>query len=318
MLSRGLDYGFGGHIQPLVRELKNMGVEVNIIDAGGDLAAATYLLNHAVDADLVHCQGSYVCPLHIKLSKITTVHTLIEDEARYLAWSPKTWLGQQLEQKTLQTSDAVISVNPELNHKIRRITNAPIYTVPNCVDTEEFNTPITKRLNYLLTGGRHIRRKNFAELTQALKNTNLPPLYIFGGGPLTEKLKQTLRPQDHMLGYTDRHAQILLYKQAAAFISTSHYETGPITILEAMAAGCPVISSDIPGVWTTIRNEETGLLYPLGNIDKLVHQIRRLTEDAELRHRLAENAYSYVCQHRRWEDAAKETIKVYEEAIKNT
>ena len=317
MLVRGLDYGYGGHVTPLVTELRKLDVNVKIIIAMGDLRAAAYFLNHKLDVDLVHCQGSYSCPIKIKVPKVTTVHTLLGDELRY-DWALKPWLGQLFETRTLRTSNAIISVNPTLNHRIHMICpNVETHTISNGVNVDEFNNSTQERGRFLLAGGRFIRRKGLKTLTTALRDTDLPSLQLFGGGPLKDSISWTLRPQDNMLGFIQRKDLVALYKTATAFICPSLYETGPITVLEAMAAHCPVVCADIPGIWATVQNEETGLLYPPNKIDKLVHQIRRLTEDAELRHRLAENAYSYVCQHRRWEDAAKETIKVYEEVIAN-
>jgi len=317
MLVRGLDYGYSGHITPLVAALQSLGVNVNVVNAGGDLKAAAYVLNHRLDVDVLHCQGSYSCPFRVWVPKVTTVHTLLGDELFY-DWSLKTWLGKPFESRTLRSSDAVISVNPVLNEGIRKISpEADIRVIPNAVNVDEFNSCPRQRENILLAGGRLTARKNFLTLTRALQGTDLPPLYIFGDGPQYEAIFKSLRIGDTMLRYIRCRELVSLYRDALLFICPSLYETGPITVLEAMAAHCPVVCADIPGIRATVKDEETGLLYPPNNIDKLVHQIRRLTEDAELRHRLAENAYSYVCQHRRWEDAAKETVKVYEEVIAN-
>lgn len=317
MLTRGLDYGYGGHINPLVVEFRKLGVDVEIVNAGGDLRAAAYLLNHKLDVDLVHCQGSYSCPVKIKIPKVTTVHTLLGDELHY-DWALKTWLGQLPEAWTLKTSDTIISVNPSLNQGIHKIyPEAKIHTIPNAVNVTEFYGTNQKRGTFLLSGGRFIHRKNFLTLTKALQGTSLPSLQLFGDGPLRNNITRTLRPQDTILGYVPRKELIILYKTAAAYICPSLYETGPITVLEAMAARCPIICSDIPGIRVTVKDEETGLLYPPEDTDKLRYQIKRLIEDDELRQKLAENAYRHVYENRRWEDAAKATIKVYEEVMSN-
>jgi len=70
----------------------------------------------------------------------------------------------------------------------------------------------------------------------------------------------------------------------------SRGETFGLVVIEAMAAGIPVIGTDAEGVPEIIRQEENGLLVPPGDSDALANSLRRLTEDGTLRDRLGRQA----------------------------
>jgi glycosyltransferase involved in cell wall biosynthesis len=70
------------------------------------------------------------------------------------------------------------------------------------------------------------------------------------------------------------------------FVLASRSEGGPISILEAMAAGLPVVASDVGGVREQVADGVTGLLVPPGDPEALAGALERLLADPELRRRL--------------------------------
>lgn len=73
----------------------------------------------------------------------------------------------------------------------------------------------------------------------------------------------------------------LLVKQDI-FVLTSNWEGFPISILEAMRQGLPVISSDVGGVNEAVIDGETGFLIPRGDVEYLVKRLRELSNNPEL------------------------------------
>jgi glycogen(starch) synthase len=65
-------------------------------------------------------------------------------------------------------------------------------------------------------------------------------------------------------------------------------------VMEAFAAGVPVVGSDIPGVRALVRDGVTGLLVPPGDIERLASALRRLHEDAALVALLVANARAFI------------------------
>jgi glycosyltransferase involved in cell wall biosynthesis len=77
-----------------------------------------------------------------------------------------------------------------------------------------------------------------------------------------------------------------LYRQASLFVLPSNEEGLGIAIMEAMASGLAVISTDCGGPSTVIENGVTGYLTPVGDATRLAYTMRRLVEDAQLRQQM--------------------------------
>jgi glycosyltransferase involved in cell wall biosynthesis len=71
--------------------------------------------------------------------------------------------------------------------------------------------------------------------------------------------------------------------QTDVFVLASKTETLPISILEAMRAGLPVIASDVGGISEEVVDGETGLLVPAGSVEELSNALQRLLADKQLR-----------------------------------
>ena len=70
----------------------------------------------------------------------------------------------------------------------------------------------------------------------------------------------------------------------------------PVALLEAMGSGCAVIASDLPGLNLAVRDDESGLLVPSGDVRELARVIDRLARDPAERRRLAVGAASRARQ----------------------
>jgi glycosyltransferase involved in cell wall biosynthesis len=81
------------------------------------------------------------------------------------------------------------------------------------------------------------------------------------------------------------------------FALASRNEAFPLTIVEAMLAGTPVVASDVGSVSEAIIDDVTGLLVPSGDEAALAHALRRLLGDAALRRRLATAAREHALAH---------------------
>jgi glycosyltransferase involved in cell wall biosynthesis len=84
-----------------------------------------------------------------------------------------------------------------------------------------------------------------------------------------------------------------------------------LVVIEANARGTPAIAYDVPGLRTSIRNGETGLLVENGNVSALADAITSMIKDTELRNRLTENALKYSKQFS-WDNAARVFVEIIE------
>ena len=75
------------------------------------------------------------------------------------------------------------------------------------------------------------------------------------------------------------------------FLSTSLYEGLPISILEAMSVGLPILASDVIGNCDTIENGKSGFLYELNNLNMATKYLKKLSESKILREKLGNSAF---------------------------
>lgn len=89
----------------------------------------------------------------------------------------------------------------------------------------------------------------------------------------------------------------------------------PIKVLEYMAAGRPLLASNMPIVRELVREDVDGLLFSPNNPDDLARQAIQLLKDVELSQRLAESAAAHVREKFTWHESQKKLGKVYERLV---
>lgn len=118
-----------------------------------------------------------------------------------------------------------------------------------------------------------------------------PRLRLVGDGPTrasVESLARELGIQEQVdfLGNRDDVASLLATSDV--FVLASRSEMLPISILEAMRAGLPVIASDVGGVGEAVAHKENGFLVPSGSVSALAQALTDLTNDYALRLRMGQ------------------------------
>ena len=116
-------------------------------------------------------------------------------------------------------------------------------------------------------------------------------LLVFGDGPHRDRLRRfreqvVIRDKVHFLGHRNDLWQWLPHFDV--FWSTSGYEGQSNAILEAMAAGVPVVATDIPGTRELVVPGETGFLVRVGHRAGFARWTNQLLDDATLSRRLGQ------------------------------
>src|SRR5919204_317102 len=127
----------------------------------------------------------------------------------------------------------------------------------------------------VLFAGRLSPEKGIEELVAATEGMNL---VVAGDGPLRHLVPDALGfvPHDELEG---------LYERAAVVVLPSYREGLPLSVLEAMAHGKPVVASAVGGIPEFVEDGVTGLLVEPGDVAGLRAAIERLLADPELRRR---------------------------------
>jgi len=111
-------------------------------------------------------------------------------------------------------------------------------------------------------------------------------------------------------GTTDTPGEAL--KQIDMLVLPSDAEGFGLVLIEAMAAGVPVVATNVPGIRDVVTHEQTGLLVPPRRPDQLAQAIQRIEEDPPLRHRLVVNAIEDVRRRFSWDTVLPEYRKLLE------
>jgi glycosyltransferase involved in cell wall biosynthesis len=110
-------------------------------------------------------------------------------------------------------------------------------------------------------------------------------LHVYGDGPDRERIERSIASDNVTLHGAIARPQAVL-AGAGALVLPSLAEGFGLVLIEAMAAGVPVIATDVPGIRDVVRDGVTGLLVPPANPPALAAAIRRVVEDDALRRSL--------------------------------
>ena len=127
--------------------------------------------------------------------------------------------------------------------------------------------------NYYLAAGRLVPYKRFDLVVRAFNKLGIP-LKIFGEGPELGKLKAMAKPNIEFLGKISDEKKKELYGKCLAFIHPQEEDFG-LMVVEAMAAGRPVIAYPKGGAMETVVEGKTGTFFPDQSWESLAHTIIR-------------------------------------------
>lgn len=300
MVVRDMKYGIGSHMMALIKYLQRRGVKVDLYTGHSNLGTNRLLYEIPDDYDLIHIQGSPFGAFKSKASipRVVTVHTLLKREWQYekrLSYL----IGWGFEARTFRLADRIIAVSEHIADDLHRLYGVPykkIAVAPNGVDLELFGEPnFENRGKFVLGVGRDVKRKDFKTLRKACEFVGLE-LKLFHGEVSWERL-------------------VWHYKHAMAYVCSSLYEGLPMTVLEAMACGCPVVCSNIPAVKGLVIHGQTGLLFPPRHVYGLAGTLMAIYELPTAVAEMARRAYTHVRKNYNAELMAERTLAVYQEVV---
>jgi glycosyltransferase involved in cell wall biosynthesis len=172
----------------------------------------------------------------------------------------------------------------------------------------------------LVMVARYGAQKDHPTLLRALATLQHLPweLDLIGDGPLrsgTEALAREvgLEGRVHFLGQRNDVDRLLAASQVSLLVT--NWEGFPLSILEAMRAGLPVVASDVGGVAESVRDGENGFLVPRGDVAQLRDRLERLLVDPALRLRLGTSGRERFVRDFTLEVSVARTLEVYRDAL---
>jgi L-malate glycosyltransferase len=191
--------------------------------------------------------------------------------------------------------------------------------VPNVVNLEQFSFRIRKPLQprLLCTRGFHpyyrldLVVQAFAEVQREFPEAQI---MLVGVGPTEQEVRKLVERLKlkavTFTGNVSRQRIARAYDAADIFINASSLDNMPVSILEAFAAGTPVVSTAPEGMRYLVEHERTGLLSEPGDFHALAGNVIRVLRDPGLASHLASNAYEQS-KHYDWAEVRGQWLQIY-------
>jgi phosphatidylinositol alpha-mannosyltransferase len=252
--------------------------------------------------DLLHFHEPFVpflSPIVLRRSKSVNIATF----HAFGGWSPAYEFGRRVMGGYAARLHGRIAVSAAARHFIDRYFEGDYKVIPNGVDVARFQraVPLARWQDgtfNLLFVGRHEPRKGLLELLKAyriLRKTGCNcRLLVVGTGPQEREARRYVATRRmagvEFLGRVSDQEKAQLFRTADVFISpATGGESFGIVLLEAMAAGAPIVASDIHGYKGVLRRGEQGLLVPPRKPKALAAATAALLADPMLRAQMSES-----------------------------
>ncbi|TMD30066.1 MAG: glycosyltransferase family 4 protein [Chloroflexi bacterium] len=250
--------------------------------------------------DLLHFHEPFVpflSPIVLRASTSVNVATF----HAYGGWSPAYEFGSRAMRRYADRLHGRIAVSAAARHFIDRYFPGDYKVIPNGVDVLRYQraVPLARwqdGIHNILFVGRHEPRKGLLDLLAAyriLRKTGCRcRLLVVGTGPQEREARRyvlTRRVQGvEFLGRVSDQEKAQLFRTADVFAATGGESFG-IVLLEAMAAGAPIVASDIHGYKGVVRRGVHAVLVPPREPKAIAAATARLLGDPGLRARMSES-----------------------------
>jgi len=169
----------------------------------------------------------------------------------------------------------------------------------------------------LLYVGRLSAEKDIAELRNVLRAMPEARLAIVGDGPLRHELERHFRgTATYFAGYLHGETLAAAYASADLFVTASKTETLGLVVMEAMAAGCPVVACRAGGIPDAVVDGVTGFLFEPSEPHGLVRMVEYALAHAEERAAVRMRAREDVERHS-WQGSTEQLRRYYAQAIED-
>jgi len=293
---------------------------------GNDISASVAKFIRCADGfDVIHAHSHLYFSTNVAAFNRIFDHTplAITNHGLYSQTAPK-WLFDAYLQTagkwTFNASDTVFCYTNEDRRRLQeRGITAHIEVVHNGIDTSRF-TPQGEAHEgiigdpALLFVGRLVEGKRPDDALAAFASVHdvYPEagLNFCGTGPLLTDLKQQAERLDvddavQFLGHVAYNAMPGVYRGGDLLILPSRSEGLPRTILEALATGCPVVTSDLPQLKPIVN--KAGETVAVGDTEALAASLRELLDDESRRQRLGDRGREHVVECYAWEETVEQT-----------
>jgi len=287
--------------------------------------------------DIVHIHYPLPPLIHTSLPIIVTVHTLITYSGltehilslKSLTYKMFSRFIFPFERKILKNASLLTSVSHTVAKELQNFHGFnvnDIAVVGNGVDINFF-TPRESNINasYVLYSGRIEYSKGLVDFVKSARYIcrECPSTFFIlaGNGPFEFQLRKLIKETGlsknfFLIGEVDRETLRRYYQNASVLVLPSYYESFPNVILEAMACGIPVVTTNVCDMKKIVK-KETGLIVPPRNPKALGKAVVKLLKDEGLRKKMGKASRERVKRFYSWNVVSDKILDYYRSVMKN-
>ncbi len=297
---------------------------------------AWWLLRHRADYDVIHVHGlSYHTTVAVMVGRFTNRPVVVKlansgSASDILRMRSGAHLhGSRFLLRPTLRADRFVALNPTIRAELiaAGVPDSRIVEIPNGVEVAEDRCPEgpprpepgpSTMVRVVYTGRLHEQKNLDVLLRAAGRLTDRVHTELVGDGPHRPVLESLATSLDleNRITFTGEVADVGPHlAEGDIFVLPSAAEGLSNSLLEAMAAGLPVIVSDLPGNRVLVEDGVEGFLVDPGDESALAAAIQRLVEDAELRVRMGVRAHDRVWAHFSIDHIAERYHHLYDDLI---
>jgi len=233
------------------------------------ILSSSYAVAHGV---LTRPDQTHICLMHTPMRYAWHPSHRKVHPGGMRSWPLRVWLHyfRLWDLAASQHVDRYVAVSQWVAGLIWRAYRRPAQVIYPPVDVDRFK-PLTPKGDYYLVVSRLVPHKRVDLIVQAFSQLGLP-LVVVGEGAERRRLSRMAAPNVRLLGWqTDQTVQELMGR-AKALVHAAEEEFG-IALVEAQAAGCPVIAFAGGGAGETVLEGKTGILYQEQSVESILDAV---------------------------------------------
>jgi glycosyltransferase involved in cell wall biosynthesis len=218
--------------------------------------------------------------------------------------------------KVCKNAKIIISPSNYLSNLIKKnIGEYNIKVIPNGVYIDKFQPKLKKKI--ILSTGRLLPRKGFQYLIKAVSDKDVDyEVNIAGDGPMIQELKELAKHSKTKIvlhGWMNNNSKGYknLLESASIYVLASEKENASVALLEAMSAGCAIITTNVSGCPETVR--DVGLIIEPRSSEQIKTAIGDLIDNPKKIQKLGRLARQRLLKYYDWNN----NIKKYEKELLN-
>ena len=282
--------------------------------------------------DIVHGQGTELdCALDAVFSKfpnVITLHGNMRQIARFMKARPLSfhWLAARLEALALPRADGVVCISRYTQQAVSQLARRT-WVIPNAVDASFFAVQAERskgiRPRILCVGVITPLKNQIAFMTALDGLAQKHPLEVVFLGDLIRDDPYGLqfqelirsRPWCTHAGFADRNELKEQLRRASLLVLPSHEENCPMSVLEAMATGLPVVASKLGGVPDLVQEGDTGYFCNPKEGGSMAAAVEKIVTNPSLGQEMGERAKKRALNRFHPDIIARQHLEVYREVL---